>query len=98
MINEHEWSFMIDRFNNILINLSLMADDWREKVKGKPYYNKIAGPVLGCVKCNSPHNLKSCPCYLRSYCSTECQREDWPNHKESHLQMMKQLNEAKNNS
>ena len=49
------------------------------KTQGIP----TAVPLIS--KCNScgreSSSLKRCPCHLVAYCSTECQRNDWPNHR-----------------
>lgn len=47
------------------------------------YVHRCKG-ICGDIRCNKEATSKFCPCMKVAYCSTECQKLDWFEHKKSH--------------
>ncbi|KAI9141644.1 hypothetical protein BKA69DRAFT_386027 [Paraphysoderma sedebokerense] len=70
----------------IIGTLCLFCDEFRMKMFGHERFKNVSA-MIGCAKCGKPKcdngkSLKSCSrCLMTMYCSRDCQKNHWREHK-----------------
>eukprot|EP00245_Coleochaete_scutata_P013474 TRINITY_DN548_c0_g2_i1.p1 TRINITY_DN548_c0_g2~~TRINITY_DN548_c0_g2_i1.p1 ORF type:complete len:339 (+),score=53.48 TRINITY_DN548_c0_g2_i1:105-1121(+) len=82
------YTLSYEREDTILKTLGLVVDEYRSMVKNKNDF-KMLSAAAGCFNCGETNRPSGKPllacseCRLAYYCSKECQRGDWKEHKEA---------------
>jgi len=74
---------------------AIFTTSFKEVVKKERKAAKENADFKKCEACKSLAGKRCSGCYMAWYCCGECQREDWPNHKESCKAIKKEYLEVK---
>jgi hypothetical protein len=61
--------------------ISLIMDEFREEVLHKTKQKSISATYSVCQVCNAKVTKRCSACHTVGYCSRECQKKHWPEHK-----------------